>query len=542
MKRACLFSPFIFLRLTKTHKAGHCAFVSYSYVLKLIAAVSILMLSAKISALATSPAENFRDIKGNIEIAGQSIDYTARAGTLVLRDNEGTPYAEVFYMAYIRDSDDTLIRPLTFLWGGGPGGASEAANIAGFGPLRISSKEKLSTRDAPYELSPNGSSLLDISDLVFIDPIGTGYSRPLGDKKGEDFWGLHQDANSVAAAITRYVDVNNRWVSPKFLWGVSYGTARASMLSNLLQQQGMGLNGTILVAPALNFGYYSYGLDHQFIATLPTMAAIAWYHGRVSHDGYADKNAFLETVRQFAYSEYAQALAQGNRLSDDDRKYIADRLNSIIGLDKRYLLDANLRVSAARFQRELLRDKGLVIGRLDGRATGRDHDNVGEYPESDPSIQAGEMFPLTALFKQHLAEDFEYRSSLKYIMANQEAIIKWDWHHDLPETAGIPMGEIEDRNIFPMTAYPAAELAAAMRSNRQLKVLVANAYYDLATPFEAADYDIRHMTFDNELKENVTMKYYDAGHAMYMDDAVVVLMKNDIASFMNSALGGNNQQ
>lgn len=480
--------------------------------------------------------EIVRNDTGTVTIAGETITYTASAGTLLLRDDDGQPTAEMFYIAYVKDDAEPGERPVTFLWGGGPGGASFAPNIAGFGPLRL---EPAAERDAalsPYRLQDNANSLLDVTDLVFLDPVGTGYSRALGAAEGADFWGLHEDADAMANGIMRYLDRENRWASPKFLWGVSYGTARAAMLANTLQNRGVALNGVMLVAPILNLGAYSFGMDHGFKVTLPTMAAVAYYHGKAGQDSDS-LDSFLDEARAFAWGDYARALAQGNRLSEAERRAIAGRLAGFTGIDADYLLRANLRLSVVRFRGELLRDRGLVIGRSDGRVAAADFDQAGEEPETDPSMLYPLMFPAVSAFKEYLISAFDYPTERPYVLMNEQAIMQWNWKHTLPETAGISQREIDERNIFPMTAYPGAELAAALRHNPSLQVYVANGYYDFATPLGMAEYDISHMTYDSRIREKIDMKYYPAGHSIYMDELAVKRMKADLVSFYERALG-----
>jgi len=471
-----------------------------------------------------------------ITFGGTAMDYTSTAGKLLIRNDDNEPIAEVFYVAYTQDGADSGTRPVTFLWDGGPGGATTAGNYLGFGPLRYSAAQQGHPPGAPYRLKPNEHSLLQHSDLVFLDPVGTGYSRALGGARDSQFWGVDADADVTSRAISRYLSRNDRWQSPKFILGVSYGTTRAAVVSNMLQSRGVGLNGVILVATVLNFGAFSNGMDHKFVVDLPTMAATAWYHGKTA---YQDRPLpeFLAEARDFAQGDYANALFQGNGLSDEARDAMARRLSGYIGLSPDYIQKTHLRVSVIRFRKELLRDQGLVIGRMDGRTLMTDFDHAGEEPESDYWVVSEYLMPVNAILLDFLGNRLGYRTEQRYKVIGDGIIQAWDWSHAPPSVAGTSQREYDDRNIFPQNTWVAADLGVAMRSNPSLQVFQMNGYFDFATPFSMAEYDLSHMTFDKKLASNITVGYYETGHGIFMDDKALAQINQDMKKFYAKALG-----
>ncbi len=498
---------------------------------RLVAASESMPSSASEPAVASE--ERVTTAAGSISIDSETFDYTTKVGTLFVRKSDGTPDAELFYVAYTLNGADPEQRPVTFIWNGGPGGTTMPMDILGFGPMRYDAATNPEGR-APFRTQPNPHTLLKHSDLVFIDLIGTGYSRAVGAAKNSDFWGVDEDADVTTRAIERYLALNNRWQSPKFILGNSYGTTRASVVANLMQSRGIALNGVILVASALNFGAFSTGMDHQFVVTLPTLAAIAWHHNRTAHQSKPLRQ-FLDEVAAFSRGPYAEALYEGNALSPEKRKEIGERLAGYIGLDPEYVERAHLRVSAIRFRKELLRQQGLVVGRMDGRETATDFDHAGEEPESDYTLVRNLIVPAASILKDMLGT-LNYTDDGEYILVNMEAIKTWNWHHRLPVIAGISKREIEDEvNIFPQNTWVLADLGAAMRANPSLKVLQLHGYFDLATPFAWADYDLARMTFDENLRKNVRTEYYEAGHAIYADNDALAQMARHFEEFYRSA-------
>ncbi|MGA9828610.1 MAG: peptidase S10, partial [Rhodanobacteraceae bacterium] len=360
------------------------------------------------------PPEAATSTHHSVQIGARSINYTATAGTMLIRDDKhNKPNASVFYVAYSADGiKDLSTRPLTFFYNGGPGSSSVWLHMGSFAPVRVESGNASATPPPPYHLIANPDSLLDKSDLVFIDAVGTGFSRPVGNGKGKDFWGVDQDLDAFDKAITRYVTLYQRWNSPKFLFGESYGTTRSAALINQLQGHGMAFNGVVLLSSILNYAAISPGLDNRFIGDLPTFAAIAWYHDKLPQKP-AQLAPFLDEVRTFARGPYAQALAKGQGLPKAEEDVIAARLHGYIGLSVQYLEEANLRVDASRFRKELLRGERRTLGRYDARYEGIDVDAAGERPEYDPSDTAiSDAF--TAAFHAYLAGQLHYTSDLDY--------------------------------------------------------------------------------------------------------------------------------
>lgn len=471
------------------------------------------------------PKESASVSHGEVAIGGRGIAYTATAGTLLIRDDEGKPQASVFYVAYAADGGKGATRPLTFLYNGGPGSASIWLHMGSFGPVRIVTASPEATPPAPYQLVPNGDSLLDKTDLVFVDAIGTGFSKPVGKAQGKDFWGVDQDAAAFAKFIARYITVNQRWNSPKFLIGESYGTTRSAALAKVLQDDGIALNGITLVSSILNYGARIPGLDEEFIDYLPSYAAIAWYHDKLQPKP-ADLSAFLQEVRGYARGEYAAALAQGHNLPKAQAEAVAARLSRYTGLSPRFIEDANLRVSASRFRAELLRDERRTMGRYDARFEGIDPDAGGEAPSTDASETAIKA-AFTAAFNDYLQRTLKYSSEVPYTLSGKDVNKDWDWKHKYPgRERPIPLPSV------------AGDLAAAMRENPRLQVFSANGYFDLATPFFATEFDLSHMELDPALVKNVQFGYYPSGHMIYLNVEALKQLKADLARFYDSAVKG----
>lgn len=480
---------------------------------------------AKAEPAKPAPQEKASVTHHSVEIAGQRVAYTATAGTLVLRNDKDEPEASVFYVAYTADgAKDARRRPLTFVYNGGPGSSSMWLHMGSFGPVRVQNAGDQPIAPAPYTLVPNSYSLLDKTDLVFVDAVGTGWSRLAGKAEGKDFWGVDQDAAAFARFIQRYVSKNARWNSPKFLLGESYGTTRSAVLVNLLQEQGMAFNGVILVSSILDFAVFSPGLDHGYVVNLPTLAAIAWYHDKVPNKP-ADLDAFLTEVRGFASGAYAQALAKGDALPKPEADAVAQQLARYTGLSVKYLEEANLRVAPSRFRKELMRGDRRTVGRLDGRFEGIDFDAAGETPEYD-ATDAAVANAFVAAFNDYAARELKYASDERYLPTNYPNVGRhWDWKHKLPNGGG----------FFPTATYVAGDLAAAMRENPHLEVFSANGYYDLATPFYATEYDLAHMQLEPALRRNLVFGFYPSGHMIYFDMDSLERMKADLAKFYDSA-------
>ncbi|MFI5337615.1 MAG: S10 family peptidase [Opitutales bacterium] len=473
------------------------------------------------------PKEESSVTHHQVMIGGQEIAYTATAGTLLIRKGDD-PVASVFYVAYTRDGmKDPGQRPVTFFYNGGPGSSTIWLHMGSFGPRIIETANAQPTGPAPYHVVNNGDSLLDRSDLVFIDAVSTGFSRVVGKGEGKNFWGVDGDVEAFGNFITRYITLNHRWNSPKFLFGESYGTTRSAALVYHLQKQGMSFNGVVLLSTVLDFAeLISPDLDEPLVNILPTYAAIAWFHDKLPHKP-AELGAFLQQVRDFATGDYAQALARGHSLSAAQADAVAAKLHEFTGLSTAYLREANLRVSPDRFRKELLRDERRTVGRYDGRFEGIDIDAAGESPASDPS-ETSVSGAFTAALNGYLADELNFSHETPYHVFSADFSFRdWDWKHKLPDYRHFPIP-------YPM-AYVVDDLGQAMRENPGLKVLSANGYFDLATPFFGTERDLYHMQLEPGLRDNLSFAYYPSGHMVYLNAEARKAFRADLAKFYDRA-------
>lgn len=463
--------------------------------------------------------------RDSVIIDGRRYGYTASAGTLTLRDIEGKPTASMFYTAYTIDGvKPGTKRPVTFLYNGGPGSPSFWLRMGSFAPIRIRTTSPEFIRPAPYDVGPNPDSLLDRTDLVFLDAIGTGYSRPLGDMKPAQFYGVDEDVDAFAKGIERYVTKNGRWMSPKFLLGESYGTLRSGALAYQLQERGMALNGVVLLSSIMNYGYRQPGLDQVYLNYLPSYAATAWYHNRLPNRP-ADVATVVAQARAFAVGPYMSALAKGQSIPDAERDQIAEQMSQLIGISPDFIRRANLRIDLPRFQKELLRGQARTVGRFDSRYVGIDTDAAGERPETDASSDAISGAYI-ASFRDYLTSTLGYKTELPYRLSARDAAgWTWNWKHDAP-------GMGQDQNN-PNTAV---DLSAAMRANPYLKVLAMNGYYDMATPFFGTENDLGHMMLERPQQANLQFTYYPAGHMTYLNPDALRQMKADLARWYDEAV------
>ena len=476
------------------------------------------------------PTEKAVTTAHRVQVGDRSIAYTATAGTLLIRDDKGKPDASMFYVAYIADGEqEATQRPLTFLYNGGPGSSSIWLHLGSFAPVRLVTASPEATAPAPYQLVPNAHSLLDRTDLVFVDAIGTGYSTglPKADKGKDDnlnkrFWGTDQDIEAFGRFVIRYISATNRWNAPKFLFGESYGTPRSAGLVKYLNDKGIACNGVILLSSILNFGTRLPGQDHAYISTLPTFAAIAWYYNKLPHTP-ATLEPFLTEVRDFARGAYAVALAQGQALSAPEQEAMAQQLHAYTGLSVTYLKAANLRVTPSRFRKELLRDERHTIGRYDARFQGIDSDAAGENPETD-AAETAIRGAFTAAFNDYLVRELHYPSEVPYNVS-APASNDWDWKHKVPG----------QQRPLPLPIM-VGDLGATMRANPHLKVLAANGYFDLATPFFGTEYDLAHLDIESPLRQNLTLTYYASGHMVYLNLDALKQLKEDLAQFYEAAV------
>lgn len=482
---------------------------------------------AQDSASATKP-EKFVT-KHSIKIDNKLISYTATVGTLILKNDKDETIASFGYTAYTKDGETDLSkRPVTFSYNGGPGSSSMWLHMGIMGPRRVVVNDPSPNGPAPYKLEDNGYSILDVTDVVMMDPVGTGLSRAVGKGKNADFWGVDGDIRSVSQFIRNYVHENERWNSPKFLLGESYGTFRSAGVADYLQDSyGISVNGIVLVSNVLDIRTLAFnpGDDLPYIVNLPTYAATAWYHNKVANKP-ASLDVFLNEARAFAFGDYAAALLKGDMLSDADRNKVLDKLVALTGLSKDYWNKANLRVLQPQFSQELLRDAGIIVGRLDARYKGIAQDKLSEYAFTDP--QSNDISPafISAFMGYYTTElkvpkDKSYNTSAYALQG-----FNWDWKHQ------------RSNGLFGDAATPNTEpdLLNAMSNNPKMKVMVLNGVYDLATPFAGSEYTFDHMGLDKKIRSNIVHKYYEAGHMMYIHNESAVKFKKDVSEFILGTL------
>jgi carboxypeptidase C (cathepsin A) len=465
-----------------------------------------------------SVEEDEQPVRRSIPLRGHSLAYTATPGHLTIRNDKGEPVASMFYTAYTVASPGRA-RPVTFLFNGGPGSSTMWLHMGSFGPMKVDASLPETIPGPPFRYGSNPDTLLDLTDLVFIDAPTTGLSRELGKAEPKDFFGVDKDLDAFTRTIERYLTKYARWNSPKFIIGESYGTTRAAGLANSLANKGVQLNGIVLVSTILDLGLFS-GNDQTLINFLPTYSADAWYHGKIQPK--PDLMSFVAEAKAFAGGPYAAALQKGAAISDEEKQSVAQQMARVTGLSTDYILRSNLRVPPNRFQRELLRDRREIIGRIDSRFIGTEADAAGEAPSYDPQASAI-TGAFVGAFNDYLYRDLGYKTQLTFRPNNYAGIGNdWNFSHNAP-----------DGQQF--AANTASDLAEAMRENPRLKILNAAGLYDLATPYFAAEYDLGHMALDPKIAANIRYTYYPAGHMMYIDPASAQQLKADIASFYASA-------
>jgi carboxypeptidase C (cathepsin A) len=447
---------------------------------------------------------------------GQRISYTATAGETYLKDKDGTPKASIFSTAYVKDGNDPG-RPVTFLFNGGPGSGSVWLHMGAFGPKRVAiPSDAKDDGGPPYPIVDNPDALLDVTDIVFIDPVGTGFSHALGKTDPKEYWGVTADAKSVAEFIRIWLTQNRRWNAPKYVGGESYGTTRSAAVANELEGafNDVSLNGILLISTILDFGAQANvpGNEMPYVLFLPSMAAAAHYHGKVADAPPLD--AFVEEARQFAIGDYAAALLKGQALKGEERAGIRRRLARFTGLSEQYLEAADLRVTDQRFYKELLRDRGLTVGRLDARYTGRDLDNAGETPDNDPSFY-GIDGGYAAAINSWVRDGLKFDTERQYVTIG--SVGDWDWN--------IERGDYKYyRSVAPY-------LGRAMRENSGLRLFVGQGYYDFATPFFGAEYALSRTGFP---ADRIEYRYYGSGHMMYVRDEDRAALSRDVRNFIRA--------
>lgn len=486
--------------------------------------------------------------EGSVSVGGQKIDYKAVAGTLVVHpkgwddtqalsagtkaDDKGAqPGAEasMFYVAYFKKGAPAADRPITFLYNGGPGSATVWLHMGAFGPRRVVTRDGEHTPAAPYQVVDNAYSLLDVSDLVFIDAPGAGFSRVAGKDKEKAFYGVDGDAHAFEAFIIDFLDKYGRWNSPKYLFGESYGTPRSAVVVQELEtEKSIDFNGVMLLSQILNFNLSpdgpeaEPGSDQAYVTTLPTYAATAWYHKRAGRD--RDLAGFLKDAEAFATGEYASALQAGSELDPARRQAVAEKLSGFVGLPAPYLIRANLRVSGGMFAKKLREDEGLTIGRLDSRFTGPDLDPLSKEAGYDPQSSALSSAYVSA-FNDYVRTRLGYGEG-KTFKPFADMGVPWDYKHVGPDR---PRGFPGALNVMP-------DLAVAMKVNPQLKVLVTGGYFDLATPYYEGLYEMRHLPIPANLQSNIEFHYYPSGHMVYANEASLKALHDDAAAFIRRTI------
>lgn len=465
--------------------------------------------------------EKLQKTQHTIQINGHSIAYTATAGTLVLKKDDGKPTASMFFVAYTRDDmPDQSRRPITFAFNGGPGSASIWLHMGALGPKRVVLGPKGEQLPPPYRLTDNENSLIEFSDVVFIDPVTTGYSRNAPGEDAKQFHGLEGDLNSMANFIELFTTKFDRWNSPKFLAGESYGTTRAAGLAKVLLDKGIYLNGITFISSVLNFETISFnpGNELPYVLYLPTYTATAWYYKKLPPELQQQTlGKAVQAARDFASNEYTLALMKGNDLAGTERLKVAERTAQLTGLSKQYVQDSNLRISPTPFRKELLRSEGRTIGRYDSRLEGTDADSAGDRPEYDPSY-ASVLGAFTATFNDYVRQDLKWETDLTY-EALTNKVMPWSYEHQ--QNQYVNTGEM---------------LREAMDQTPSLHVLVMASYYDLATPFFSAEYTFHHLALSPSLQENIKFAYCDAGHMLYTYKPCLDTLKKSMQEFYRSAL------
>lgn len=463
-----------------------------------------------------------------VTIDGNTIDLTANAGTMQLRDKNNKPIALFGFTSYTKkDVSDRESRPIVFAFNGGPGSSSFWLHMGIMGPKRIVIDDPDYTGPAPYDVVNNEHSILDVADLVMIDPVGTGLSVPVGDAEFKDFWGVDPDIESISQFIRQYLIENERLNSPKYLLGESYGTFRNAGIMAHMQDQGIAMNGVIMVSAVFDLRQLLFppGEDLSYIVHFPTYAASAWYHDMIDNKP-ENLEDFLNEVRDFTKNEYAPALYSGDQLTESEKRNVASQLASYTGLSTDYWMKADLRVTNGEYFNELLRDEHKTVGRLDSRFTGINQDPISQFADYDPQSAAISP-PYITGFLDYFYNDLNVSKELHYqTSAGSREGFQWDWNHSGNTAWGAQVA-----------INTAIDMAETMSENPDMKVLILNGYYDLATVFYGVEYTIDHMGLEPEIKDNIIMKYYEAGHMMYTHPPSMEKFKTDVAEFINSTSG-----
>jgi carboxypeptidase C (cathepsin A) len=484
--------------------------------------------------------------QGSVSVAGHTINYQAVAGTILVaatndadaalgispdagKETPDSPAtARMFYVAYFKKDVPAASRPVTFIYNGGPGSSTMWLHMGAFGPRRIVTADDQHTSPAPYELVDNTYSLLDASDLVFIDAPGTGFGRLFGKDKDKAFWGVDPDGHAFARFIARFLSTYQRWNSPKYLFGESYGTTRSAVVAGILETEShIDLNGVILLSQILNFDdsadapQWNPGIDVPYELALPTFAATAYYHKRLPTQPAA-LEPFLAEVEQFAMGDYASALAQGSLLPEATRQAIAEKLHQYTGLPVAYILKADLRVNTGQFNHNLQGSEDLTTGRLDSRFSGPTIDPLAEEAAYDPQAAAISS-AYVAAFNDYTRSQLKFGEGLTYLPESDAVNNAWEFKHKAPDAPGDSWGV----NVMP-------DLATAMKFNPRLKVMLNGGYFDLATPYFAARYEMSHLTLPTNLRQNIEFSWYQSGHMVYLHEDSLKQLHDKVATFIGS--------
>ena len=480
--------------------------------------------AAETKAPAETPKEESSVTEHTIRIGGETIPYKATASTTLLKNDKGDPVALMYSTAYTRsDVKDLSQRPIAFIYNGGPGSASLWLHMGAFGPRRVVTENAAPTGPGPYQIVDNPNCLLDKTDMVFIDPVGTGFSHVVGKGENKDFWGVDEDVRSLAQFIQTYISRNGRWDSPKMLIGESYGTFRSVALGNYLQDHdGIYINGIVLISSVLDISTLEFNLgdDRSYIFYLPSYAAAAWYYKTLKNRP-DDLDGFLKQARDFASTEYAAALMKGSNLSDAEKASVADKLSDFTGISADYFIKANLRVNLAQFEAELQRSSGLVVGRYDSRYSGPVQDLIAESATYDPSFSAVSG-AFTAAINSYLRDDLKFNPEMTYRALPNDVSEHWDWKHGRPDG-------------FPGPASVDQDMVSAFLDNTHLRVQVENGFFDMATPFFATEYTMDHLGLPPDLRKRIEFQYYRSGHMIYLNEKELPRLKANIAAFIDEA-------
>lgn len=485
------------------------------------AAVAVL-LAMPVALRAQEPQPANWTTKHSIQVAGQAVEYEATVGSVILRDTADRPMGELYFTAYFRtNAPNRATRPLIFSFNGGPGSASFWLHMGIMGPRRVRTPLVGQQAPAPYEIVDNAFTVLDVADIVMIDPIGTGFSRPISPSRGADFWGIDEDAASLTQFIRRFLSRYQRWNSPRYLLGESYGTTRSAVLVGHLQRANIDMNGVVLVSSVLQFNTLQFppGDPLPYILNFPSYAITSEYLGKLPGGKRADLKTFMKEVEDWSLTEYATALLAGGAIDPARRRHVIQKMHEYTGLSPDFLDRADLRVTAPQYEAELLRDRGLVVGRLDARFTGPAGDRLSPTPSHDPQSTAISS-AYTSAFNHYVRSELGYNGDREYVPSGGTP--GWRWQR--AAGSGVPFG-FGSPNVAP-------DLATALRRNPTLEVLLINGLYDLATPYFAASWTMDHMGLPPDLRDNIVREDFAAGHMMYVEEPLLPQWRDALTRFI----------